>query len=184
MTNHTPDNPQDSLCKGCSKMSQTINGRCELCARFKTIPDEIRFWNKVDKSGKCWLWMGHRNEQGYGQYYYQSRLQRAHRVSYILTGHTIPLTYMLDHLCRNTSCVNPEHLEPVTNRENVLRGRSSALKLRREYCKQGHRMVGDNLNIIHYKGKKSHTCRLCQTEQRRQRYLQAELAKLEGEADE
>ena len=70
----------------------------------------------------CWLWTAHENGLGYGQFYYKGKPRGAHRVSYQLYVGEIPEGLVLDHLCRVTNCVNPDHLEPVTQKENLMRG--------------------------------------------------------------
>jgi hypothetical protein len=61
----------------------------------------------------------------------------------------IPEGKQLDHLCRNRACINPEHLEPVTAKENILRGESfSAKNARKTHCIHGHELSGDNLRIL------------------------------------
>jgi hypothetical protein len=88
-------------------------------------PPEQRFWQFVTKDAAdvCWEWHGERIRNGYGRLWI-STTQRmlAHRFAYELLIGPIPEGLDLDHLCRNRSCVNPAHLEPVTNRENVIRG--------------------------------------------------------------
>ncbi len=81
-----------------------------------------RFWAKVDRSGECWLWTGNVYRDGYGQFYVERRQVRAHRWAYESEVGPIPEGLVLDHLCRVRLCVRPSHLEPVTNRENLLRG--------------------------------------------------------------
>ncbi|MBT2412652.1 HNH endonuclease [Streptomyces sp. ISL-12] len=67
------------------------------------------------------LWTGS-TDQGYGRLRFRGRLVRAHRFSYELNVGPIPDGHQVDHLCRTPSCVRPDHLEAVTQRENVLRG--------------------------------------------------------------
>lgn len=87
---------------------------------------ETRFWTKVARTGnacECWEWTASKDRHGYGQFMLKDKdLWRAHRVSYILTHGEIPAGLDLDHVCRNRSCVNPAHLEPVTRSENLRRG--------------------------------------------------------------
>jgi hypothetical protein len=107
-----------------------------------------RFWSKVEKTSSCWLWRGATNASGYGLSWdpTRQRPKRAHRVSYELSVGPIPEGLVLDHLCRNPSCVNPAHLEPVTDRENILRGTgASAQNARKTHCPKGHPLEGDNL---------------------------------------
>jgi hypothetical protein len=91
-----------------------------------TAQDEgERFFGKVDAAGPCWEWTGGINERGYGRF---TRLTRsadryvyAHRWAWEYLVGPIPEGLTLDHLCRNTICVNPDHLEPVTAAENTRR---------------------------------------------------------------
>jgi hypothetical protein len=87
-----------------------------------------RFWSKVDRSARdgCWTWLGQTNQWGYGHFrrtlapgLYQT--VKAHRFAYELVVGPIPSGLTLDHLCGNQSCIRPEHLEPVTNAENLRR---------------------------------------------------------------
>lgn len=87
-----------------------------------SIEFEERFWSKVDVSGDCWEWtanigIGNR----YGSFLLNGKKRPAHRVAWELERGPIPPGLELDHLCRNTKCVRPDHLEPVTHLENMRR---------------------------------------------------------------
>lgn len=113
------------------------------------------FWSKVDKSGDCWIWTAGATSAGYGLF----KHQYAHRISYRLHRGEIPEGLELDHLCRVTRCVNPDHLEAVTHAENVRRGMSPpAIRHRAGTCALGHPFVVIN-------GGKRRYCRICHTRQ-------------------
>lgn len=76
---------------------------------------------EVDPASGCHNWTGSLNSKGYGRLMVDNVRRAAHRVAFQLAGGTIPDGLQIDHLCRNRRCVNPAHLEPVTNRENCLR---------------------------------------------------------------
>lgn len=83
---------------------------------------EERFWSKVAKTSTCWLWGGSVRANGYGVFSFQARTMLAHRYAYELLSGPIPTGLVIDHLCRVRNCVNPAHLEAVTQSENVRRG--------------------------------------------------------------
>lgn len=94
----------------------------------------------VDANG-CWSWTGTTIKAGYSQISYQGRKFYGHRLSYEHFIGPIPDGLVIDHLCRNTRCVNPEHLEPVTTRENILRGDTIPGRYAaRTHCKYGHEL--------------------------------------------
>ena len=76
----------------------------------------------------CWLWDAYRTKHGYGQFNRKGTVYYAHRYSYEVAKGPIPDGLTLDHLCKNQHCVNPDHLEPVTLRENLRRAGSIKLK--------------------------------------------------------
>lgn len=87
----------------------------------------------------CWEWAGAVNNRGYGVMTISKSIYYTHRVSYTRHNGPIPTGRVLDHLCRNPRCLNPEHLEPVSDRVNMLRGYSTAaVAQRRETCLHGH----------------------------------------------
>lgn len=86
----------------------------------------------------CLLWKGSLNADGYGQISVNGRIRRVHRIAYTLFAE-IKDGLVLDHLCRNHACLNPNHLEPVTVAENNLRGEGAmAVHARKTHCPQGH----------------------------------------------
>lgn len=86
---------------------------------------EERFWSKVAKGkpDECWPWLAWKTHNGYGSFGYRGHEVRAHRFVFYLSGITIPEGYEPDHLCYNRDCINPAHLEIVTQRENIIRGK-------------------------------------------------------------
>lgn len=83
-----------------------------------------RFWDRVDV-GLCWEWSGARSGLGYGCFWFGTRMIRAHVWAWLALVGPIAEGLDLDHLCRNTRCVNPDHLEPVTRAENARRGHAA-----------------------------------------------------------
>lgn len=139
-------------------------------------PAQARFWGFVDRSEGCWLWTGGR-ANGYGLFHLptengERRGTGAHRVAYALAN-GIVLTHenaeTLDHLCRNRACVNPEHLEPVTLRENIRRAISSSARAnaRKTHCSRGHEFTPEN--TLTRPGRNVRECRTCAVEYRRLR---------------
>jgi len=109
---------------------------------------------------RCWLWTAYTMPEGYGQCRLNGRVQLAHRIAYTKYIGPIPEGLHIDHLCRVRNCVNPAHLEPVTPRENNLRGTGySARSASRTHCPRGHPYSGDNLRIGSVDGKRY--CRAC-----------------------
>ena len=99
----------------------------------------------VVKTDTCWHWTG-KTDYDYGRVSMGGTDYRAHRLIYeALTG-PIADGLVLDHLCRNHGCVNPAHLEPVTQQENVRRGDGAPAKnALKTHCVYGHELSGDNL---------------------------------------
>lgn len=87
----------------------------------------------------CWIWCGTRAPNGYGRFWNERKQHGAHRFAYQLARGTIPSDLTIDHLCRTPACVNPWHMEAVTETENIRRGTSPTANNRRKtQCKRGH----------------------------------------------
>jgi len=144
--------------------------------------DIQRFWSKVQKLDYCWIWVGGVDKDRYGRFCVNGGYIRAHRFSFELSKNRIPEGFQIDHLCRNPSCVNPEHLEAVTPRINTLRSNNiTAKNARKVRCIRGHELNEENTRI---RKNGNGACRTCEKEagkirsnteeyrkQRRLRYL-------------
>lgn len=110
-------------------------------------------------SNGCWLWMGTREKDGYGRFCFDYKTFKPYRLTYEWVHGSFPAALMPDHLCRNPPCVNPSHIEPVTPRENVLRGRPSPPKTNYEKvcCKHGHPFTTEN-TYFHDGARQCKTC--------------------------
>jgi len=129
------------------------------------------FWDRCfpcPMSG-CWLWFGSINNKGYGTYYTRlpasgSNTRYGHRLAYLVLVGSVPAGLELDHKCRTTNCVNPDHLEPVTHVINIRRGKSAQLNRQVTHCPRGH--LYDEENTILYQGRRY--CKACQVIARRE----------------
>ena len=110
------------------------------------LPERFRRRIKISESG-CWLWRHPLSQDGYGQIFWQGQMRGAHRVVWmLLRGNPIG---ELDHTCRVRNCVNPDHLEIVSHRENTLRGNTiPAAFAKRDKCKHGHPFTPENTTMV------------------------------------
>lgn len=125
---------------------------------------------RVNEFG-CWIWQGATDSRGYGRISIHNRRScLAHRVAYEAFVGKCDDELELDHLCRNPSCVNPWHLEPVTHEENVRRGSAGAVNGARmhakTHCKYGHPYTSENTRID---TRGARVCRTCQRNWTRRR---------------
>lgn len=162
---------------------------CKSCARDKVmlrrknpIPQNefhqmkinteilIRIFSKIEISVKhfykgepCWEWQGARCKPSfYGRIMLHGVEYPAHRGIYNIFVEIVPEHLQCDHLCRNHGCVNPTHIEPVTDRVNILRGVGlPAQRFKQTHCKRGHELSDDNLRVNFRKGKPQRHCFAC-----------------------
>ena len=130
-----------ATCRQCGKSFPSMLSRRVHQAHHTRRSAAEAFWAYVDLQGpcECWPWRGAIRSDGYGRY----RDSNAHRAAYLLLRGPVPAGLVLDHLCRNRACVNPDHLEPVSDVVNIRRG-ERATKPR---CIRGHPFAGDNLVV-------------------------------------
>lgn len=118
----------------------------------------------IDGSG-CHIWVGARDQNGYGKVYMDGRMRYAHRARYEREIGPVPEGMQLDHyVCDGgpKGCCNPHHCRPVTPRENILRGNSIAsARAAKTHCPKGHELAGDNLLKSYLKKHNQRVCRIC-----------------------
>ena len=133
-------------------------------------PAEDRFWEKVtEHENGCWIWTAALNEDGYGKFNRGrgAGMMRTHCWSYEHLVGPVPEGLVLDHLCRQPACVNPDHLEPVTQQVNVRRGST----WNGDRCSRGH-----DMSDVYMRPDRKHRtrrCRKCHAENERQRRAKA-----------
>jgi hypothetical protein len=147
------------------------------------------FWSKVDTNGpipdvgldplidsrvtgNCWQWTGGLFRTGYPACYPNGKTTRAHRLSYEIHNKEIPSGMVIDHLCRNIICVNPNHLEAVTNAENIRRGLAGKFSRNRrlsETCLYGHDLTVTGAVYVYGKSRKCRACTINRVQESRRR---------------
>lgn len=116
-------------------------GDPNIYKRLRGYPEDVRFWSKVDADGDCWVWTCTLGDSGHGEFSLSvtNQYYSAHRWAWEHLVGPIPDGLTLDHLCRNPPCVNPDHLQPVPGRVNILRSYNPAAQnARKTHCPAGH----------------------------------------------
>lgn len=129
-------------------------------------PIKERFMSKVDLDivPGCWIWKGsfggHEGKHAYGRFYYMDKNVMAHRFAYeFISLRKIPENYDVDHLCKNPRCVNPEHLQSLSKRDNTFRSNNPmAINARKTHCINGHELTGKDLYIAKNGTRKCYAC--------------------------
>jgi len=131
-----------------------------------------RFWSKVDKRGRCWIWTASKDKKGYGFFGLtrsegKSRVVRAHRWAWEQEKGPVPEGLVLDHwFCDNPSCVNPAHMVPTTSRNNTLRSTkaNAAVNARKTHCSN----CGQEYDTVYIvRGRPKRYCSPCNKERSR-----------------
>jgi len=140
-----------------------------------------KFWSKVNKNGgfpsvrqhlgQCWEWTGAKSSAGYGQIRIDGVCYYAHRYVFTMSAIEIPIGMQVDHLCRNKSCCNPQHLEVVTAKVNIRR----AFDDTRKCCPRGHEYTEENTKWI--SGGRYRRCIICSRAKRTRTYTPEQLEK-------
>ena len=141
----------------------TAFNRCRKLGIMRSDGTQIRDMKKYllskvkkNKNG-CWEYSTFQ-DNGYCRIQYKGRMLKVHRVSYQVFNGEIPEGFTIDHICRVRSCINPDHLEAITQKENVLRGIGpTAINARKTHCIRGHKLEGENLFFD--KGRQCVECR-------------------------
>lgn len=128
--------------------------------------DMTRAWAKLEVTPTgCLLWRGAVNNSGYANFFLAGKVIALHRMMWVWANQKeIPQGLDLDHLCRVRNCVAPNHLEPVSRKENVVRGDNSYEG--EEKCRRGHDLTAPNAFLVSKMG--SRQCRLCRNERARE----------------
>lgn len=145
-------------------MSNKIDKR--FGARPDTTMERFQKYHQIDEETGCWNWLGYINKSGYGMFAQgQGRWGLAHRWTYKTFKGQLIDGLVMDHLCRNRKCVNPEHLEQVTMRENTIRGIAGQhmreKSLLQTHCINGHEFTTDNTRIVNGAYGKARVCKIC-----------------------
>ncbi len=118
------------------------------------------FEKNIDIMEECWLWIGNKLKTGYGYFWHNGKTEMSHRVSYEHWNGNIPDGTEIHHKCHNRSCVNPQHLEVLTHRENLMESETvSTINIRKIHCLNGHKFTPDNTYTRKSGGRECKACK-------------------------
>lgn len=127
---------QSKFMTGAQRLESAV---LRFSARTKVVANE---------HGLCWLWSGPLGRKGYVRFRTEDGTKASiHRWAYELMVGPIPEGLTIDHLCRNTNCANPDHLEPVTDLENIARGTQGKYQRDKTHCRNGHEFSPENTYV-------------------------------------
>ena len=132
-----------------------------------------RLFNKLTyaEDSTCWLWNGTKDWNGYGKIRFNNKMQYVHRVAFQLFKGPLAKGLVVDHICNIKSCVNPIHLQLITQTANVLRSNAfSGINHRKQFCPKGHKLQIPNLDPSELK-RGGRRCLICSQQQHRNSYV-------------
>lgn len=168
---YTPENsylnPQGHRrCRTCRRNAKlALKAQRQACASARRQSRDLaRFFDKVQITPTCWIWVGQLNGSGYGKFSINERFVAAHRYAHTIFVGPIPDGYEVDHVkargCTDKRCVNPAHLEAVTPEENLARSMADPQhRVNMTHCHRGHPFDKDNTRF----DERGHRrCRACE----------------------
>lgn len=144
--------------------------------------DHFKFLSKIitGKDGDCWNWSGYTEKGRYSRFDIKMQNGKfcwfyAHRLSFFIFNGKIDNSLVIDHICKNRGCANPDHLRQVTNEYNVIENSVGPLAKhsKKTHCPLGHEYTGSNLG----KSKRGRYCKSCTATWNKRRYEAKKLSK-------
>lgn len=130
-----------------------------------TAAEAARFASKTERDNDCLLWTGPLDRDGYGGFYLRGATRRAHRVAWFDANGEVPEDFVVNHTCRQRSCVNPQHLQVITATENAMKDSTSPayVNSQKTTCPKGHEY--DAIEVS--KNRRARVCTTCRREKAR-----------------
>lgn len=138
-----------------------------------TVESRVARLSRLDPVTGCWVWIGSKDKDGYGKVSARlpdgKKVYLAHRMTFIHFVGEIPDDKEIDHRCKNTSCINPEHLRLMTHRENVEAGdyKKNHKNKGKTHCLRGHLLDGENVRVLRQGTSVMRSCKTCAKERSR-----------------